>query len=169
MAFYTIEGWSLDIDTGGLQNKLAMPEASHVVSTFPLAWFDETTLAIVVAGETQAAISIVDIADLASPVVRSSFTVDGFVFAGAANAEGELIVAVTASDPPILGVRFDIENGSSFVMDLPEDIEALDDIQSLDYDSTGTRLLITQFGATVSYRGADGLQTVTGQFYGASW
>lgn len=126
-------------------------------------WFDEATLAIVVAGDTQPAISIVDIADLASPVVRSSFMVDGFVFAGAANAESELIVAVTASEPPILGVRFDIENGSSFVMDLPEDIETLDDIQSLDYDSTGTHLLlITQFGATVSYRGADGLQTVTG-------
>ncbi len=164
VSFYTIEGGSLDIDTGALQNKLTKPEANDGVATYPLAWFDETTLAIVISGETQAAISIVSIADLSSPVVLSSITVGGFVFAGAVNADGELIVAaVTAVDGPILGLRYNIESGSSFVIDLPGDI------QSLDYDSTGTHLLITQFGATVSYVGPDGLRTVPGQFYGASW
>lgn len=148
VAFYTIDGGSLDIDTGGLKDKLAMPDANDAVVTYPLAWFDETTLAIVVSGETQAAVSIVDIADLSNPVVLATFTVDGFVVAGAANAEGELMIALLF-DGPIMGLRFDLESGSSFEMELPGYVQALEDIQTLDFDSTGTYLLITQFG-TVS-------------------
>jgi hypothetical protein len=132
----------------------------------PLTWVDGDTIAIIVDSVTRSAINLVDISDPLSPVlVGEPITIEGVAFDGGLRSDGQIAALVDVPE----------QGGKQLVFVDPatraesERVDLPGDTVGIDYDASGTHLLIVGGDFMLQVFGKAGFEQPLGPFVDAGW
>ena len=129
----------------------------------PIAWADDTTLAIAVPAESTFTVAFVDLTDPSTPMaVGSSGAIDGVVLDGDFRADGTVAVLI-APDRTETRRMVIITPPTAAVIEV---VELPDGTAGIDYDARGDNLLLLTADGALRTFGADGV--VAGPFIDAA-
>lgn len=148
-----------------VRDQLTPPDgAGEIFFATPLTWLDDATLAVVAVFDGRSTITIVNVEDLVATSVGAPIPIDGTVIDGTTRRDGALLVAVTLDDGSITGLTFDTEEGGP-----PEVLSLPAQTSTIDYDRSGTYLLVATEDGTLTWTGDGESGTIDAALVGPSW
>lgn len=155
------------VDPASVKNVLSVPsDAIGFVAARPLAWLDDATLAVGISTDSATTITLVSVENLSSPAaVGPAIEIDGTVVAASTRADGALVSVVHTDGPGTAsGAVHDTTTGEEVAaFDLPPGTD------HIDYDPTGTFLLVSTAEGLVSWIGGGEEEDLAEGFLRAAW
>ena len=157
------DGRDLAIDTNPVVEAAGVTAFDRV---HPLAWLSDEVVVVSSSEGGTTSLIPVNVSGGTALAAGQPIEVDGLVVSGDVNNDGYLVLAVRTqpNDPATAGQVIDPVDGAiTAAFLLP------DDTSQIDYDQTGTYLLISTSQGSLSWQGNGDSGTIPGVFYAASW